>query len=75
MHYTVDYSKFTDETVKVRAACADTLAYLGPKRFKMIVALVKADREKEVDFALMIVGVRGFPGWALWKRYNPKALS
>lgn len=71
---TISYADIADENKRIRMACLDTAQYLGYRRFRIMVSLIKADREKEVDFGFMVAGVEGYPCWAMWKRYNPEAL-
>lgn len=72
MHYSVDYSSFTDEVAKHNCAIQDIKEYLGEERFKNITQIAKDQPEpftlEQFTLAVSFAGVQGYPVKA-WYNY------
>ena len=55
---------------KQRKACADTLSYLGPRRYKLLARATRTETHDAFAFLMAFVGVEGYPVEAMMGRYS-----
>jgi len=55
---------------KQRKACADTLSYLGPRRYKLLASATRTQTRNGFKVLMAFVGVEGYPVEAMMDRYS-----
>ena len=69
MHYDIEYNRAS--AVAWRKACIDTLDYIGPTKYRILVGALKGGTSpKMFTFMCGMVGVEGFPVDAILERYR-----
>jgi hypothetical protein len=69
---TSQYKKYRiDERPAYREACCDTLAFMGPKPYRLLARQIMAGAtENQIRFLGCLAGVEGFPITAMIDRYS-----
>lgn len=75
-HYDISYAKLSPAEADAKAI-KDIQAYLGAKGWLNLMELTAKETTtcRTLDFALSIIGVRGFPVFAFMRTYRPTSFD